>query len=50
MLDLLGVPIALGTDWVASGSMNMLRELRCADELNENYYDNYFSTPTCGRW
>lgn len=39
----LGVPIALGTDWLQSGSMNMLRELRCADDLNKKYYDNYFS-------
>jgi hypothetical protein len=29
----LGVTIALGTDWLASGSMNMLRELKCADSL-----------------
>ena len=43
VLDILGVPLALGTDWVASGSMNMLRELRCADELNTNYYDKRFS-------
>jgi len=43
VLDLLGVPLALGTDWVASGSMNMLRELRCADELNTTYYDRHFS-------
>nr|WP_276603317.1 amidohydrolase family protein [Nannocystis pusilla] len=43
VLDNLGVPLALGTDWVASGSMNMLRELRCADELNTTYYDNHFS-------
>jgi cytosine/adenosine deaminase-related metal-dependent hydrolase len=39
----LGVNIALGTDWTASGSMNMLRELRCADELNQTYYDHFFS-------
>lgn len=43
MLDRLGVPIALGTDWLPSGSMNMQRELRCALDLNETYYDNYFS-------
>jgi len=35
--------IALGTDWTASGSMNLLRELRCADELNQKYYDKFFS-------
>jgi hypothetical protein len=42
-LDTLGVPIALGTDWVASGSMNLQRELTCARELNETYYDNHFT-------
>ncbi len=39
----LGVKIALGTDWTVSGSMNMLRELRCADTLNSTYYDRFFS-------
>ena len=39
----LGVEIALGTDWMPTGSMNLLRELRCADDLNRLYYDNYFS-------
>lgn len=39
----LGVTIALGTDWMPSGSMNMLREIRCADELNDNYYGGTFS-------
>lgn len=42
VLDILGVPLALGTDWVASGSMNILRELRCADDLNTNYYNKRF--------
>lgn len=41
--DRLGVPIALGTDWLISGSMNMLRELACADEFNQLYLDGYFS-------
>lgn len=41
--DRLGVPIALGTDWVFTGSMNMLRELTCADELNVTYFGNYFT-------
>ncbi|UJR78744.1 amidohydrolase family protein [Sandaracinus amylolyticus] len=41
--DRLGVPIAMGTDWIYSGSMNMLRELQCADELNAQYWDGYFS-------
>jgi Amidohydrolase family len=39
----LGVTIALGTDWLASGSMNMLRELSCADSLNKSYFGNVFS-------
>jgi len=43
MLDMAGVPIALGTDWVVSGSMNMARELRCADELNQKYYGKHFT-------
>ena len=43
MLDLVGVNIALGTDWIPSGSMNMLRELACADSLNTNYFDKHFT-------
>lgn len=43
LLDTLGVPIALGTDWVPSGSMNLLRELRCADELNTLYFADHFT-------
>lgn len=39
----LGVEIALGTDWMPTGSMNLLRELRCADSLNKAYFDNYFT-------
>ena len=39
----LGVPIALGTDWLRSGSMNMLRELACADQLNATYMNGYFT-------
>lgn len=38
-----GVNIALGTDWILSGSMNMLRELKCADSLNQNQYAKSFS-------
>lgn len=39
----LGALIALGTDWVISGSMNMLRELQCAAELNEKHYGGFFT-------
>ncbi|MBX5483914.1 MAG: DUF4215 domain-containing protein [Myxococcaceae bacterium] len=34
-----GVDIALGTDWVQSGSMNILRELKCADSMNRIYFN-----------
>lgn len=37
-----GVPIGLGTDWVRSGSMNMLRELACADSFNKNHLAGFF--------
>ncbi len=43
MYDQLGVQIALGTDWVASGSMNLSRELRCADDLNQKYFAKHFT-------
>ncbi len=39
----LGVLIALGTDWMPTGSMNVLRELHCADTLNSTYYGSFFS-------
>jgi len=38
----LGVRIALGTDWLPSGSMNLLRELACADSFNAKYLEHYF--------
>jgi cysteine-rich repeat protein len=39
----MGVTIALGTDWLPTGSMNLLRELKCADYLNTSYYARTFS-------
>jgi large repetitive protein len=39
----LGVEIALGTDWMPTGSMNLLRELQCADSYNQSYLDHYFT-------
>ncbi|MBU1222107.1 amidohydrolase family protein [Myxococcota bacterium] len=39
----MGIKIGLGTDWTITGSMNMLRELNCAAELNSRNYDNYFT-------
>ena len=43
MMDLAGVTIALGTDWIPSGSMNELRELKCADSWNQTYFDKHFT-------
>jgi cytosine/adenosine deaminase-related metal-dependent hydrolase len=38
----LGSRVALGTDWTASGSVNILRELACAEEWNARWGD-YFT-------
>lgn len=38
-----GVTLALGTDWAASGSMNMLRELQCADSLSQGWFGGAFT-------
>jgi len=43
MYDRMGATIALGTDWTASGSVNMLRELKCAENWNNVYWNGYFS-------
>ncbi len=43
LYDNLGVQIALGTDWLASGSMNMARELRCAADLNDRHFGRHFT-------
>lgn len=43
MLDAAGVPIALGTDWLATGSMDLLRELQCADTFNRDHLGGWFS-------
>ena len=43
LYDNLGVPISLGTDWLPSGSMNMARELKCADDLNTTYFGKHFT-------
>lgn len=43
MLDRAGALVALGTDWSASGSINLLRELACAADLNKNQWGGYFN-------
>jgi len=39
----LGVLIGMGTDWPPSGSIHMLRELKCADYLNAVHFDSFFT-------
>lgn len=39
----LGGTIALGTDWSYTGSAHIVRELVCADDLNRDHYDGFFS-------
>lgn len=39
----LGVQIALGTDWISTGSMNVLRELNCAAGFNDKYLNKTFT-------
>ena len=38
-----------GTDWLPSGSMNMLRELSCADALNSKYFARRVHRPAARR-
>jgi cytosine/adenosine deaminase-related metal-dependent hydrolase len=44
LLSGLGVRIALGTDWLASGSMNLLRELSCARQYDAQVLGGYFNS------
>jgi hypothetical protein len=44
LLSNLGVRIALGTDWLASGSMNLLRELSCARHYDRQVLGGYFDS------
>lgn len=43
MYSNLGINISLSTDWTPSGSMNLLRELKCADSYNTNNLNSFFS-------
>jgi hypothetical protein len=44
LFDRLGINVALSTDWLPSGSMNMLRELHCAASFSDTYLDGYFNS------
>lgn len=44
LLASLGVRISLGTDWLASGSMSLLRELACAEQYDEQVLGGYFDS------
>ena len=37
------IRISLSTDWSPSGTKNLLGELKVADQINENQFENYFS-------
>jgi len=39
----MGIPVALGTDWVQSGSMNVLRELQCAAQFSDRHWGGALS-------
>jgi hypothetical protein len=43
MLKNQGVLISLSTDWTPSGSMNLGRELVCAEQLNRKYFGSAFT-------
>lgn len=43
MFDHLGLNISLATDWIPSGSSNMLREISCAVSYNKTHLNNHFS-------
>ena len=43
LLDNLGINMAVGTDWIISGSMNVLRELACIEYLDDTHYGDHFS-------
>jgi len=41
--------IAIGSDWLRSGSMNVVRELQCADYLSSSFYGGFFSDESLWR-
>src|SRR6266481_2397174 len=43
MLRNQGVLLSLGTDWTPTGSVNLARELACADALNRSHFNGAFS-------
>lgn len=43
LMKSLGIPLSLGTDWIQSGSMNVLRELACASSLNDIHFGSAYS-------
>lgn len=43
LLKALGVNITLSSDWTPSGSIHLLRELRCAADFNQTYLDGFFT-------
>ncbi|HWT16977.1 MAG TPA: thrombospondin type 3 repeat-containing protein [Patescibacteria group bacterium] len=42
LFDHMDIPLLLASSWTPTGSMNLLRELACADDLNQTYFDAHF--------
>lgn len=42
LFDTEGVPLALGSTWTPTGSLQLQRELTCADSYNSTYLDHHF--------
>ena len=43
LYDTIGLNIALSSDWTPSGSMNLVRELKCASNFNKNHLNQHFN-------
>jgi imidazolonepropionase-like amidohydrolase len=43
MYSKLGINIALSTDWTPSGSINLLRELKCASDYNTTNLNSFYN-------
>jgi len=43
LVDTLGGRVAISTDWTPTGSMNLLREMKCVDSFNTDHLGGYFS-------
>ncbi|HEY4221605.1 MAG TPA: amidohydrolase family protein, partial [Myxococcota bacterium] len=49
LFEHVGVNVALGTDWIPSGSENMLRELQCVIDVNGEHWNGELGDETIWR-